>query len=514
MNVRAFLPHARHAPRAAAPHTPAPHTAARPRRRPALATTLACAVLLGAAGCASVDFPRAIEQTNELAGSFTGGRLALALTDEQRAGFAREADELLRQPLGRDEAVRLALVNSPALQALLAGRWAESAAAAQAGRLPNPLFAFERLRTGDELELSRLLSFGLLDLLTLPQRHAIAQRRLEESRLRLAADVIDQVTHVRQAWIAAVAAEQTLAYARQVYDSAEASAELARRMQAVGNLNRLDRARQQVFYADAATQLAGAQQAAASSREALVRLLGLSDAQAALLKLPPRLPELPAAPLDAAEAARAASAGRLDIRIAQTAFDASARAQGPTDLTSVIDIELGVRRETTFDDAAGTRQRGRGAEVELRLPLFDWGDARRAAMNAQTLAAAQRLQATLRAAGSHLRDSYAAYRTAHDLVRHYRDEVLPLRNTIADENLLRYNAMLIGVFELLADSREQITSVMAAIAAERQFWLADAALQSALIGRPVPAAAGGEFAAGAAHGTGGAADAGGAAIAH
>ena len=466
--------------------------------RPALALALACAALL-ATGCASVDFPRTIEQTNELAGDFTGGKLSLALTDEQRAALAREADALLRQPLGRDQAVQLALVNSPALQALLAGRWAESATAAQSGRLPNPVFAFERLRTGDELELSRLLSFGLLDLLTLPQRHGIAQRRIEESRLRLAADVIDQVTRVRQAWIDAVSAEQTLAYARQIHDNAEASAELARRMQAVGNFNRLDRARHQAFYADAATRLAGVQQAATNRREALVRLLGLSDAQAALLRLPPRLPDPPATPLDAAEAARADSAGRLDIRIAQSALDATARAQGLGSVTSVIDIELGVRRETLFDDAAGTRHSGRGTEIELRLPLFDWGDARRAALNAQTLAAAQRLQATVRAAGSHLRDGYTAYRTAHDLVKHYRDEVLPLRRTIADENLLRYNAMLIGVFELLADSREQITSVMAAIAAERQFWLADAALQATLIGRPV-IAAGSTLTAGAATG--------------
>jgi hypothetical protein len=44
--------------------------------------------------------------------------------------------------------------------------------------------------------------------------------------------------------------------------------------------------------------------------------------------------------------------------------------------------------------------------------------------------------------------------------------------------------MFIGVFELLADAREQIATVMAAIDAEQQFWLADAALQSAIVGRP------------------------------
>jgi hypothetical protein len=62
-----------------------------------------------------------------------------------------------------------------------------------------------------------------------------------------------------------------------------------------------------------------------------------------------------------------------------------------------------------------------------------------------------------------------------------------LRKAISEENLLRYNGMLIGVFELLADAREQIVSVIQAIDAQREFWLADAALQAALIGEPIAA---------------------------
>jgi len=110
---------------------------------------------------------------------------------------------------------------------------------------------------------------------------------------------------------------------------------------------------------------------------------------------------------------------------------------------------------------------------------------RRDAMNAQAMAAAHQLEVTIRSAGSSLRENYAAYRTAHDIARHYQEEVIPLRKVISEENVLRYSAMLIGVFELLADSRDQIGAVISAIAAEQQFWLADAALQATLIGRPI-----------------------------
>ena len=70
------------------------------------------------------------------------------------------------------------------------------------------------------------------------------------------------------------------------------------------------------------------------------------------------------------------------------------------------------------------------------------------------------------------------------MARHYRDEIVPLRKTIAEENVLRYNGMLIGVFELLADNRTQINSVLGAINAYQLFWLADAALAASMTGKP------------------------------
>ena len=86
-------------------------------------------------------------------------------------------------------------------------------------------------------------------------------------------------------------------------------------------------------------------------------------------------------------------------------------------------------------------------------------------------------------ARSEVRESYSAYRTAFDLARHYRDEVVPLRKRISEENLLRYNGMLSSVFELLADARDQVTTVTAAIQAQRDYWIAETNLQTALTGR-------------------------------
>ena len=49
--------------------------------------------------------------------------------------------------------------------------------------------------------------------------------------------------------------------------------------------------------------------------------------------------------------------------------------------------------------------------------------------------------------------------------------------------LLRYNGMLASVFELLADSREQVAAVNGYIESVRDFWIAESDLQMALTGR-------------------------------
>jgi outer membrane protein TolC len=447
-----------------------------------LRLTVLAGALITLSGCASVSIDQTLATTNQSTKDFTDGKLQLAVTDEQRRAMRASANALLQKPLEQKDAVELAVLNSPAMQTLIAQNWASSAEAAQSGRIPNPLFIFERTRFKDELELERLLAFGLLDLITLPRRYTIAQQRIAQAQLKLTMETIEQVTDVRQAWVRAVAAEQTLTYAKQVSDIAEASAELARRMQSVGNFNKLQRARQQAFYADAATQLANASHIATSARESLVRILGLTDEQASILRIPDRLPELPAKPRDGIEVGALASKERLDVALAKRSLDAIAKAQGLNLITSFTDIELAVRRDTIFDH--GDKSNRRGFEVAVRLPIFDWGGMQRDAMNAQVLASANFLESTVRAAGSNLRESYSSYRTTYDIAKHYRDEIVPLRKVIADENVLRYNGMIIGVFELLADARDQVGSVIAAINAQRQFWLSEAALQASIVGKP------------------------------
>jgi outer membrane protein TolC len=445
----------------------------------------ALAVATALAGCASTAIDENYTSVQRFSQQRLGADLRWLMSDEARRQAQADVDALLAQPLGPDDATRIALAYSPALQALLFEGAASAAAATQSARLPNPVFAFERLVRNEagarELELTRSLSFSMLDLLLWPGRQRLADYQQQAARLTLASNVVQAASEARVAWINAVAAQQSLQYAEQVKAAADASAELARRMQAAGNFSKLQRAREQAFSADAVAQLARAQQVARSSREVLVRALGLSDAQAARLALQERLPELPASPREEPAVAKEALDQRLDVQLARGSLEHIAREQGLTRITSVVNgLELGVIRKSE----AGLAPQD-GYQLELPLPIFDFGDASRARAQASYMAAVQRTAQVAVEAQSQLRESYSAYRSAYDIARHYRDEIVPLRKTISDENLLRYNGMLIGVFELLADAREQIASVAQSIDAQRDFWLADARLQATLIGRPM-----------------------------
>lgn len=452
------------------------------------ACTSAVAAALLLSGCATSELAGQSRYLDAYARQHWNAPAGLATSSGDRERAASQVRQLLEQPLSGDDAVRVALATSPAFQAMLADGVAASAAASQSARPANPVFTFERLvrREGGavDLDIGRMLSVSLLDLLFLPARIDAAAGLQQQARLRNAADLTETATNARRAWVQAVAAEQSLRYFTQVMEAAEASAELARRMYQVGNFSKLQRARQQAFYADAVTQLARARQAALASREALVRTLGLDSAMAAQLKLPERLPGLPAAPEPEAMLAQTAIDQRLDVQMAKAEVDAIGARQGFERTTSFIN---GLHLSAVRNSETGKPPQ-RGYELELPLPVFDFGDAARAGAGARYLAAMQRAAQTGIDAASQVREQYAGYRTAWDIANHYRLEIVPLRKAIADETLLKYNGMLIGVFDLLAESRAQIGSVIQAIEAERDFWLADAALKATLLGKPVTGA--------------------------
>lgn len=446
-------------------------------------STVVPLLLVMTSACAPLKVDQAIANAGHVAHLPIDGSLALQRTEQQAQAAAAATDAMLAQQLSQDAAVRLMLLNSPSMQAMLASHWADIAQAARSGRAINPVLTLERVRALDEVELGRQLSFGLLSWLTWPQRIRQAEMAQQGLRVSLSMQLVSQVQQVRQAWVTAVAAQQQLVYAQRVHDVAQTSSELAVRMAKAGHFSELQRDRQQLFFADALSQLGAARHTNVQAREALVRLLGLTSDQSRRLQLPDKLPDVPNQ-LPAVDTLSAQGGRRLDVQMAQAQYEQLVSSGGTTALNSLIDVELGIRRDSIKRLPRGGIERKHGEEIQIRLPVFDLGALERDQLDARTLSARQQLQATVRHAESTLRESYSAYRMAHELAMHYQLSVLPVRERMSKQQLRRYNGMLIGVFDLLDDARDQVRTVVSALQAQQQFWLADASLQAALLGTP------------------------------
>ena len=309
-------------------------------------------------------------------------------------------------------------------------------------------------------------------------------------RTTLARQVLGQAQAVRVQWVRAVAARQLAQYQGQVLAAAEAGADLAQRMQAAGSASRLRAAREQALQLDAAARLAQAQVGERAETESLIRLVGLDAAQAARLRLPERLPDLPAQPRAETDPARTAPSTGLRLDQAAAALALAGQQADNAWLNGLLDVEAKASRS----QAGG--QRSHGIELSTSLPLADGGQALRDQTSARQLAAQQRLQQIEITRASLLRERGAAALAAYARAHQARDAVLPLRQTVLDETLLRYNGMLLSVFDLLAEARARTGAVINAIEAQRDHWLADAALQAALDGVPLAADAPGAAASG------------------
>ena len=455
------------------------------KRRLLLLYPLLSALLL--AGCASVapDGLRSAVNAHTAvrlpAGSSLPTPEASATAVQQQATEAQIA-QWLSQPVDADTAVRIALLRSPSLQAQLAQLAQQDAQRAQALTLFNPTLTLGRFVNGQEREIERQLSVNLVQLITLPWRNRWQGWQLEQATLTAAQQVLLHAADTRRAWLRAVAAQQSLQAAERMYEAAAAGGELARRMALVGNFSKREQAQELRVQHEAAAQLARARLNAALEREQLASLMGLWGPQADFA-LPDSLPPLPKAEAlhTGADAEATALRERLDVRALRRELDTTADRHGFARVGALFgDIGASYSRNTTTDRATRHDEVTRGWELELPLPLFDWGGVAAAGARAQLQHSSAQLRNAALQARSEARTSWLRYRTAWDLAQQQRTEVLPLAQQMQEEAVYRYNGMFISTWQLLAQARATTQAVATATEAQCDFWLADVDLQLAL----------------------------------
>ena len=208
---------------------------------------------------------------------------------------------------------------------------------AQAGRLKNPVFSFERVVTHGFLEINRQVLFSVLSLATLGGRSEIAKNQAEKDRYLTALNVVQVANDVTTAWVEAVAARERLALMKRIFDSAKAADDLAMRLAEAGSMTEINQAKIKAFLAEIAGQRGQMRANAMMAKERLIRAMGIWGGDIKF-KLPWLLPSPPSRPKRFGDLERVAITERLDIRAARKDVDAMRETWGLTGFTSIINL--------------------------------------------------------------------------------------------------------------------------------------------------------------------------------
>lgn len=438
---------------------------------------LLCASLL--ASCAT-HADRHFADVQNAVGSRTGKGTHWIRNGEEAAAAHNGAGALLSRPLTADSAAQIALLNNRRLQAAFEEIGISAADYLEAILPANPSFngslLFPHQDAGKSLTLS--IAQDLLDLLLIPVKRKIARAQLEVAKNDVARQVLELITEAKTAFYNLQARQQLLGRLKLIVATNQSSADLANRQHAAGNLPDVELANQQALYSQSRVDVAQTEAQIRSDRERLNRLMGVWGRDTNWT-IGDQLPAIPSGEISLADLENRAIAQRFDIAMARQNVAAIGLTAGLQRGTRFLPggINVGVERER---DPEGVRSIG--PTLNLRLPVFNQGQAALARLQAQYRQAQDELEAISVEARSEVREARDLVFANRDLATYYGKVLLPQRIQIVNTTQLQYNAMQRTPTDLLLAKERELTTERGYIEAWRDYWISRAELEMALKG--------------------------------
>ena len=431
-------------------------------------------------GCATLSPERGHDEVGKVLAARTGIGTGWEHGSPDEAAISQRVDALLGSGLTRANAVAIALINNPALQATYQDLDISQADLVQAGLLKNPTLGGSvgfRLTALGATEFEFSLLQDIVDLITRGWRVDIATQQFKANTFRVAQQALAMVSEVNRAYVGYQAELEILALAQQTVDGAEGAHLLAEKQFAAGNINQLELARQRAMYARFQLELTQAEVRVATEREHLIRLLGLWG-QRSQLKLAGPLAELPATDPVPEHPEAVAIRQRLDVAAARMEADVLGQVLGLAQSTRLFGrVEIGGHYHR---DADGPQLIGPSFSIEL--PIFDQRQAYIARLQAQQGSASRRVSALAVDTRSKVREGLLTLKAARATATYVSTSLIPLQDQVLEQSQLHYNGMLIGLYDLLAAQRESLEARHSSVMARRDYWIARFELEMALGG--------------------------------
>jgi cobalt-zinc-cadmium efflux system outer membrane protein len=172
---------------------------------------------------------------------------------------------------------------------------------------------------------------------------------------------------------------------------------------------------------------------------------------------------------------------RLDLKAARAEVETASAALSITKGTRFINA-VNVGGHIDKDPESVTFA---GPNVELQIPIFDQGQAAVARLRAQLRQAQKLMDARAIEIRSEVRAARTRLQATRAAADYYRTTLLPIRERIVLLSQQQYNAMLLGVYQLLQAKQAEVNAYREYIEAVRDYWIARSDLERAA-GGPMP----------------------------
>jgi outer membrane protein TolC len=386
---------------------------------------------------------------------------------------------LLAQPLTAENAVRIALLNNRDLRAELVGLGVARGELVQASLFPNPEIEAQVRFPENSNEESRWdlgVGFDITRAILIGKKRGVAEAELEAARYRVAGATLDGY-EVRLAYYEMQTVQQQLELLRTALAAFGASYEAAKALHAAGNVTDLDVSNEEAAYEATRVAVAETEAELLDRRERLNVLLGLFGRETTW-EIGTRMPEPTAEIGEMDKLESQAIDASIDLAETRATLTAAARRVGLTQSQGWLpDLSLGVHADRESDVWAV------GPALSGTLPLFDQQQGNVLSRRSEFEALRERYVAHAVLIRAAVRAAHARALSAEARVLQYRETVLPLRERVVKETVLQYNAMQVGVFQLLQARRDQIEAGRMYLQTLLEYWQARAALDQLIAGR-------------------------------
>ena len=398
--------------------------------------------------------------------------------EESHQEINNQISSILNKELNSSDVIKLALINNFELQAKYKELGLSQADLVQASYLDNPSSSISKRFPGKASEFD--FSINFISALLLPMKKQMAEYEFEATKLEMVDAVLAHAFKAKELFHKYQLLQSELSLLQQKLRVEEAAMSTSKEYRKAGNIQELEFKEYEQKFHETRLELLHKKSETVAVKEQLNIEMGLSGAQTNWDSVP-GLYKINSTEDFSENLEDVGISNRPDILSLNKRILAKAKQLGIVNITSYLP-QLTI---TSHFEREPEGKKSTGPSIDFPIPIFNWGSAQRAAArnileqaNDQMKSLEVKIRAEVRSAQAQLAVNKAK-------VQYFQDFLIPVMEKKLTQAQLQYNAMNIGVFDLLKVKSEQTQVKIEYVNTVYEFWISRLELEKAL-GKELP----------------------------